>query len=51
MAGAAFERDFKALSSTGQDVSSYVTLRTYSELNRRWEMAGLAALQPAVQAQ
>jgi len=32
---------------TGQAISSYVTLRTYSETNRRWEMAGLAALQPA----
>ena len=43
--------DFKALAPTGQHVSSYVTLRTYSEVNQRWEMAGLAALQPAVQAQ
>ena len=43
--------DFKALAPTGQHFSSYVTLRTYSEANRRWEMAGLAALQPAVQAQ
>lgn len=43
--------DFKALTPAGQDVSSYVTLRTYSEANQRWEMAGLAALQPAIQAQ
>ena len=43
--------DFKALAPTGQDVSSYITLRTYSEVNQRWEMAGLAALQPAIQAQ
>lgn len=39
--------DFKALTPTGQAVSSYVTLRTYSEVTKRWEMAGLAALQPA----
>jgi len=43
--------DFKAYAPTGQAASSYVTLRTYSEANRRWEMAGLAALQPAVNAQ
>jgi hypothetical protein len=43
--------DFKALTPTGQHVSSYVTLRTYSEINHRWEMAGLAALQPAIPAQ
>jgi hypothetical protein len=43
--------DFKALAPTGQHVSSYVTLRTYSEADHRWEMAGLAALQPAIQAQ
>lgn len=39
--------DFKAYAPTGQAVSSYVTLRTYSEATRRWEMAGLSALQPA----
>ena len=43
--------DFKAYAPTGQAVSSYVTLRTYSETNHRWEMAGLAALQPAVNAE
>lgn len=42
--------DFKALAPTGQDVSSYVTLRTYSEVTHRWEMAGLSALQPAMNA-
>lgn len=41
--------DFKALAPTGQHVSSYVTLRTYSDANHRWEMAGLAALQPAIE--
>jgi hypothetical protein len=39
--------DFKALAPTGQEVSSMVTLRTYSEVTRRWEMSGLAARQPA----
>ena len=43
--------DFKAYAPTGQAVSSYVTLRTYSATNHRWEMAGLAALQPAVNAE
>lgn len=43
--------DFKAYAPTGQVISSYVTLRTYSETNHRWEMTGLAALQPAVNAE
>ena len=43
--------DFKAYAPTGQAISSYVTLRTYSEVTHRWEMAGLSALQPAVSAQ
>jgi hypothetical protein len=43
--------DFKAYAPTGQAVSSFVTLRTYSETNHRWEMTGLAALQPAVSAE
>jgi hypothetical protein len=38
--------DFKALGPTGQPISSFVTLRTYSEATRRWELQGLAALQP-----
>ena len=38
--------DFKALSPTGQPVSSFVTLRTYSEVTKRWEIAGLGAFQP-----
>ena len=41
---------FKALAPTGQDISSYVTLRTYSEATHRWEMSGLSALQPAMNA-
>jgi hypothetical protein len=43
--------DFKAYSPTGQEISSYVTLRTYSETTRRWEMAGLSALQPNANAE
>ena len=43
--------DFKAYTPTGQAVSSYVTLRTYSEATHRWEMAGLSALQPAASAE
>ena len=39
--------DFKALAPDGRPISSYVTLRTYSEVSGRWEMSGLAALQPA----
>jgi hypothetical protein len=40
--------DFKALGPTGQPVSSFVTLRTYSEATHRWELAGLQALSPAM---
>ena len=43
--------DFKAFASTGEEISSYVTLRTYSEATHRWEMSGLAAFQPATVAQ
>ena len=43
--------DFKAYAPPGQAVSSYVTLRTYSEATHRWEMAGLSALQPAASAE
>ncbi len=39
--------DFKAITPTGMDVSSYVTLRSYSPLTQRWEFAGLAAHQPS----
>jgi hypothetical protein len=43
--------DFKALAPNGDPISSYVTLRTYSEVTSRWEMAGLQALQPSVPAE
>ncbi|MBI1890590.1 MAG: hypothetical protein HYS18_08090 [Burkholderiales bacterium] len=39
--------DFKAYAPTGQEISSMVTLRTYCETTRRWEITGLAAHQPA----
>jgi hypothetical protein len=39
--------DFKALAPDGRPISSFVTLRTYSEATQRWEMAGLAAMQAA----
>ena len=38
--------DFKALSPTGQPVSSFVTLRTFSDATKRWEIVGLSAFQP-----
>lgn len=40
--------EFKAYAPDGLQVSSYVTLRTYSEVAHRWEMTGLAAFQPAM---
>ena len=43
--------DFKTFAPTGEEISSYVTLRTYSEATHRWEMSGLAAFQPATVAQ
>ena len=38
--------DFRALSPSGQPVSSFVTLRTFSEATQRWEIVGLGAFQP-----
>lgn len=43
--------DFKALAPNGDLISSYVTLRTYSDATSRWEMVGLQALQPSVPAE
>lgn len=43
--------DFRAQAPNGQDVSSFVTLRTWSETTNRWEITGLAAFQPAMNAQ
>ena len=39
--------EFRARGPDGQRLSNYVTLRTYSPATGRWEMAGLAAGQPA----
>ena len=39
--------EFRARGADGKPVSNYVTLRTYSPATRRWEMAGLASMQPA----
>jgi hypothetical protein len=40
--------DFAVCAPTGQEVSAFVTLRTYCDAAKRWEMAGLAAFQPAI---
>jgi hypothetical protein len=40
--------DFTIHAPTGQEVSAFVTLRTYSPITKRWEMAGISAFQPAV---
>ena len=41
--------DFKILSPDGMEVSSYVTLRSYSPISKRWELSGLAALSPSLE--
>jgi hypothetical protein len=40
--------DFTVVSPSGQELSSFVTLRTYAPAMGRWEIAGLAALQPGI---
>ena len=40
--------DFATQLPTGEEVSSFVTLRSYCSLTERWEMAGLGAFQPAM---
>lgn len=40
--------DFTVYGPGGQEVSGFVTLRTFSPISGRWEMAGMGALQPAV---
>jgi hypothetical protein len=42
--------DFTIQAPSGQEVSSFVTLRTYCETTGRWEITGLAPLQPAMNA-
>lgn len=39
--------DFKALSPTGAEISSFVTLRTYSEMTSQWQIVGLGAHLPS----
>lgn len=39
--------NFQALAPDGRPISAFVTLRTYSMESRRWEMAGLGAMQTA----
>jgi hypothetical protein len=43
--------DFRALGPNRQPVSSYITLRTFSEVTNRWELTGLQALQPSAPAE
>ena len=40
--------DFVVHGPSGQEVSAFVTLRTFSPITGRWEMAGMPALQPGV---
>jgi hypothetical protein len=40
--------DFTVVSASGAELSTFVTLRTYAPATSRWEIAGLAALQPGV---
>jgi hypothetical protein len=43
--------DFRAKGPNGQDIASFVTLRTWCEATDRWEITGLSAFQPAINAQ
>ena len=40
--------DFAVQLASGEEVSSFVTLRSYCPLTQRWEIAGLGAFQPAM---
>ena len=40
--------DFTVVSPSGEELSSFLTLRTYARASGRWEIAGLAALQPGM---
>jgi hypothetical protein len=40
--------DFTIHAPSGQEVSAFVTLRTYCDMTKRWEIAGLAPFQPAM---
>ena len=43
--------DFTVVSPSGEELSTFVTLRTYARATGRWEIAGLAALQPGMDGQ
>jgi hypothetical protein len=43
--------DFTFVSPAGEELSSFVTLRTYAPITNRWEIAGLAALEPGLNGQ
>jgi hypothetical protein len=43
--------DFTFLSPSGEELSAFVTLRTYAPASGRWEIAGLAALLPGLNGQ
>jgi len=43
--------EFRAQLPDGREIACYVTLRTYCDTLQRWELTGLASLQPAAQAQ
>lgn len=47
-AGGVVMDEFTVLAPDGRELSTYVTLRTYCEATQRWEMAGIAAGQPAL---
>lgn len=40
--------DFAVFSPAGDEISAFITLRTYCPGTKRWEMAGMGAFQPAV---
>ena len=43
--------DFTFVSPSGEEVSSFLTLRTFAPASSRWEIAGLAALEPGLNGQ
>lgn len=41
--------DFSVHLPNGQEVASFVSVRSYSPISKRWEIAGLGAFQPAME--
>ena len=39
---------FTTSGPSGQDIAAFTTLRTFSPFTKRWEIAGMAAMQPAI---